>query len=146
MSTQPAVSTTEPRRDAGLLGLKITMEHLWLGVPIFVLLWKCFLFPAPTLDFWWHLKLGEVIATSHTIPQIDQFSFTAAGKTFLMQNWFAELLYYGAYWLGGLPMLLFFNAILLVVAYLPIYSLCIRGNRSLRTGVIVSTFAVIASI
>src|SRR6185369_12555387 len=123
-----AVSTTERRE----ISLHFTIEHLWLGVPIFVLLWKCFLFPAPTLDFWWHLKLGEVIATTRSIPQIDTFSFTATGKLFLMQNWFAEVLYYGAYWFGGLPMLLFFNATLMALAYLPIYSLCLKANRSLR--------------
>jgi len=43
---------------------KLTREHLWLGLPVFVLLWKNFLFPIPVLDFWWHLKVGEVIAAT----------------------------------------------------------------------------------
>ena len=60
----------------------MTIEHLWLGLPVFVLLWKNFLFPLPVLDFWWHLKMGKVIATTGSIPNVDQFSFTVGGKTF----------------------------------------------------------------
>src|SRR5207249_233280 len=124
----------------------LTIEHLWLGVPIFVLLWKCFMFPVPTLDFWWHLKIGEIIAISGSIPRVDAFSFTAAGKLFILQNWLGELLYYGVYRLGGLPHIVFFNAALLIAAYLPIYALCRTATSSLRTASVVGVLAVLGSI
>ena len=92
---------------------KLTREHLWLGLPVFVLLWKNFLFPIPVLDFWWHLKVGEVIAATRSIPRIDQFSFTAAGKPFIVQNWLADLSYYGMYRLGGLSLIAFVNTLIL---------------------------------
>src|ERR1041385_5046732 len=76
---------------------ELTIEHLWLGLPVFVLLWKNFLFQLPVLDFWWHLKLGELIANTHSIPRTDLFSFTASGQTYVVQNWLAELIYYGLY-------------------------------------------------
>src|SRR5216110_1865452 len=81
-------------------GFQVSIEHLWLGLPVFALLWKSFLFPLPFLDFWWHLKIGEVIATTRSIPRIDLFSFTAAGQPFIVQNWLAELFYYATYRLG----------------------------------------------
>jgi hypothetical protein len=145
MSSQPAVSVGV-RESHAPLGLRISIEHLWLGIPIFVLLWKCFLFPVPTLDFWWHLKLGDVIAGSRSLPQVDQFSFTATGKLFLMQNWLAELAYSGVYRLGGLPLIIFFNALLLVTAYVPIYLLCLKANASVRTAVVIAVLAVLGSI
>src|SRR5262245_27959181 len=89
----------------------LTIEDLWLGLPVFVLLWKTFLFPVPVLDFWWHLKLGEVIAGAKSIPETDMFSFTAAGQPFIVQNWLAELIYYGLHRLGGLPLVVFANAL-----------------------------------
>src|SRR3989442_3887902 len=91
-------------------GLKVSIEHLWLGLPVFALLWKSFLFPLPFLDFWWHLKIGEVIATTGSIPRVDLFSFTAAGRPFVIQNWLAELLYYGTYRLAGVVFSVFFYA------------------------------------
>src|SRR5438093_10433766 len=98
--------------------IRITMEHLWLGVPVFALLWKSFIYPLPVLDFWWHLKVGEVIATTRSIPRIDLFSFTASGKLFVLQNWLGELLFYAMYLAGGFPLLVFFNAALTLAAFL----------------------------
>src|SRR5512142_3413513 len=30
-------------------------------------------------DLWWHLKIGESIWNTHSLPSADHFSFTAAG-------------------------------------------------------------------
>src|SRR5258708_22412070 len=89
------------------VGLRITMEHLWLAVPVFVLLSNSFRFPIPLTDFWWHLRMGEVIATTRSIPRVDIFSFTAGGHAFIVQNWLAELIFYWTYKLGGLPFIVF---------------------------------------
>src|SRR5213593_978861 len=89
------------------VGLQITMEHLWLAIPVFVLLLNSFRFPIPLTDFWWHLKMGQVIAATRSIPRVDLFSFTAAGHPFVVQNWLAELIFYWTYMLGGLPLIVF---------------------------------------
>jgi hypothetical protein len=88
------------------------MEHLWLGIPVFVLLWISFILPIPLLDFWWHLKMGEVIATTRSIPRTDIFSFTAAGHPFVAQNWLAELIFYWTYKIGGIPLNIFLTSML----------------------------------
>src|SRR5262245_61258043 len=97
-------------------GFKLKIEHLWLGLPVFVLLWKAFVFPIPLLDFWWHLKLGEVITTTRSIPRVDLFSFTELGNLYVAQNWLAEAIYYLIYRLGGFPLLVFLNALLVLGA------------------------------
>lgn len=104
--------------------LKITLEHLWLAAPIFVIFAKALRVPLPLLDFWWHLKMGQIIVSTHSIPHIDLFSFTAAGKPFIVQNWLAEIIYYGVFQLGGLPLLIFLNAALLAMVLLPVVFLC----------------------
>src|ERR1051326_4348754 len=82
------------------LGLRITIEQLWLAVPVFVFLCNSFRFPIPLTDFWWHLKMGEIIATTHSIPKVDIFSFTAAGQPFVVQNWLAEVIFFWTYKIG----------------------------------------------
>src|ERR1700730_708698 len=52
-------------------------------------------------DMWWHLKTGEIIWNTHSIPQVDVFSFTAAGRPWITQEWLSEVTIYGAYKLGG---------------------------------------------
>jgi len=120
---------------------EIKIEHLWISLPFFAVLWKGFRFPLPLLDFWWHLKMGEVIFTTGSIPRTDIFSFTAEGKPFIVQNWLSEIIYYLLYGAGGLELLVFFNALLLAAALLPLFALCRESAESLRLGAFVATLA-----
>ncbi len=124
---------------------KVRIEHLWFGLPLFVVLWKTFLFPLPFLDFWWHLKTGQVIATTGSIPRVDLFSFTAAGKPFVLQNWLAELLYYIVYRAGGFPLLVFFNALIATAAFLFVYRLCLEATDKVRIAAFVAFLAAIGN-
>jgi len=52
-------------------------------------------------DMWWHLKAGELIWNTHSIPRADVFSFTAAGKSWTAQEWLSEMVIYGVYHFAG---------------------------------------------
>ena len=112
-----------------------TLKQLWVGLPFFILLLKSFLFPLPLLDFWWHLKMGKVILDTGSIPRVDQFSFTAAGKIFIVQNWLAEILFYLTYKAGGYPLLIFSNALFLICVLIPIFHLCRKASSHLWASV-----------
>ena len=72
-------------------------------------------------DMWWHLKTGEVIWTTHTIPTTDLFSYTARNHFWIPHEWLSEVLIYGAYRFGGytglMVWLCFFTALLLIAGY-----------------------------
>jgi hypothetical protein len=121
--------------------LGITTRHLWAGLPFFVLIWKGFLSPLPMLDFWWHLKAGEIIVNTGTIPRTDIFSFTAAGKPYILGNWLAEVIYYRIYRIGGFELLIFLNVLLLVAALVPVYRLCCEAAPSFRVCIFSATMA-----
>jgi len=123
----------------------VRIEHLWLSLPIILVVWKSFLHPLRVLDFWWHLKAGEVIVTTRSIPKTDLFSFTAAGKPFILQNWLTEALYYVVYRLGDLPLLVAMNTVLLVAALVPVYRLSweLSGHR-LRLSALVTFMAALS--
>ena len=38
-------------------------------------------------DLWYHLKIGEIIWNTHSIPRVDLFSFTAYGHPWMAQEW-----------------------------------------------------------
>jgi hypothetical protein len=52
-------------------------------------------------DSFYHLKAGQVIWETKSIPQADIFSFTAYGAPWVTHGWLAELLFYGVYSLGN---------------------------------------------
>lgn len=116
-------------------------DHLWLGTPLFVVLWRNLQFPLPLLDFWWHLKMGQLIVTTGSIPDTDLFSLTATGRPYVLQNWLAEVAYYGVYVAGGIPLLVFFNALVALAAFVPVYYLCLRATPRLRLAAAVSLLA-----
>ncbi|MFQ5593342.1 MAG: hypothetical protein ACE5HA_04270 [Anaerolineae bacterium] len=87
--------------------------------------------------------MGEIIFTSRSIPHTDLFSFTQAGQPFIYQNWLGEVLYYVVYRVGGLPLLIFFNTALLLMALVPVYDLCLKGNRRFRVAVLSSLLAAV---
>ena len=73
-------------------------------------------------DMWWHLKTGEVIWTTHTIPTTDLFSYTTNHHAWIPHEWLSEVSIYGAYRLGGYAGLMlwlcFFTAALLIGGYI----------------------------
>jgi hypothetical protein len=84
-------------------------------------------------DMWWHLKTGEVIWTTHTIPTKDLFSYTTNHQSSVPQEWLSEALIYGAYRSGGysgLMLWLCFSSSVLLIAGYVLCSSC-SGNSKI---------------
>jgi hypothetical protein len=81
-------------------------------------------------DLWFHLKLGQIVWTTHCIPSTDTFSFTAYGHAWTAHEWLAELSIYAAYRMGGYSGLMLWLAALTSVLLILVYFLCYRcsGN------------------
>jgi hypothetical protein len=73
-------------------------------------------------DTWWHLKLGEVIWTTHAIPRVDLFSYTTNHHATIPHEWLGQLLIYAAWHWGGYSGLMlwlcFFSAAIPIAGYL----------------------------
>ncbi len=52
-------------------------------------------------DMWWHLKTGEIIWNTHTIPTVDLFSYTTNHYAWTAHEWLSQLTIYAAYHFGG---------------------------------------------
>jgi hypothetical protein len=78
---------------------------LLLKLLLFVSIFSLATVPPVDPDLWWHLANGRLLSTLHWWPQTDLYSFSAAGHPWVMHEWLADLLMYGVYQLGGLPLL-----------------------------------------
>ncbi len=106
-----------------------TLRHLWFAIPLFFAAVRGFLAPLGLLDFYWHLKLGQVIFETRSIPRTDIFSFTAAGEAFVDQSWLADVLFYWIYKVGGFALVGFCNGVLLFLILLPLAFLCRKATE-----------------
>lgn len=83
-------------------------------------------------DFWWHLKTGEYISTTGSLPSADPFSYTSLTKDpvnpeskrikfILRQYWFAQLIFFWIYSLSGFQGIILLRALLLTLLIFLIY-------------------------
>ena len=72
-------------------------------------------------DLWWHLKAGELIVTTGSVPTTDPFSFTAQGSAWTAHEWLSEVIFFEVWKAGrqtGLMLgLCFLTALLLITQY-----------------------------
>jgi hypothetical protein len=122
------MATTMKRRG-------LTLDQVWLFTGVACVALRVFLSPVPPHDFWWHMATGRVIAETGQIPQLDAFSFTRAGEPFYNQSWLAQLLFYWLHQIGGVPLLVFVEALALAAAYGLLILLCVRRSGAVRLSV-----------
>src|SRR5439155_1208757 len=48
-------------------------------------------------DWWWHLRTGQLIWEQRAIPTADPYSFTNAGRPWVVHEWLFEVLTYLGY-------------------------------------------------
>jgi hypothetical protein len=72
-------------------------------------------------DVWWHLKTGQLIAQTGTVPHTDSFSFTRAGYPWVAHEWLTELFIYGVYRISGWGGLIVVFALMVSAAFFLVY-------------------------
>lgn len=110
-----------------------TIRKIWIALPFVFLLWGGLHTQFLVLDFWWHLKLGEIIVTTRSIPVVDLFSFTAGGQPFVAQNWLAEILLFLFFRMMGFEGLVLVGTSLLLATLFFVHRISsghVRGVRA----------------
>ena len=85
-------------------------------------------------DMWWHLRTGQIIATTHHIPQTDIFSYTTNHHAYIPHEWLAQVLIYAAYAAHGLSGLMCFECAVTAAILVFGFFLCKLLSGTIRTG------------
>ncbi len=90
-------------------------------------------------DYFWHLTVGRLIATSGSVPSTDPFSFTWSGQPWTAHEWLSELVLYQLTDVGGATAsLIVFAAVAGAVPVILAWSLRRLGARPLAVGLVVA--------
>lgn len=101
---------------------------------------------APTdTDTWWHLRSGQYIVETGSLPRTDPFSFTKGGEPWINQSWLAQIVLYGLSRQLGIPGLALFVAGSATLAFAFVYWQC-EGDRFLRAFTLILAATVSAAI
>jgi hypothetical protein len=85
------------------LPLRLSTKNLVIAILFIAIFSMAIRFPADH-DTWWHIKTGEYIIQTQTIPTTDPFSHTKNGQLWTYPGWLAQLFWYALYTLGGWPL------------------------------------------
>jgi len=76
-------------------------------------------------DMWWHLKTGQIIASTHSIPTTDRFSYSTNHHVVIPQEWLSQLSIYALFKLWGFSgvavWLCFAGSLLFLIGYILCY-------------------------
>lgn len=98
--------------------LRLDLAFLWTAVILAGLSVYISLIPLSPNDFWWHLKIGELIQTTRSIPETNLFAWTLpTDAPFTYGAWLGEYLLYRLYDWGGLPLVLFARTLLATLTF-----------------------------
>ena len=93
-------------------------------------------------DTWWHLKTGEVIVTTRSLPAKDIFSYTGSERRWVHDEWLGEVILYTAYRLGGINGAILFTAAIATLIFFILYLTCrMEGARTTSTVVFLTAAA-----
>ncbi len=121
----------------------LTIDHVWLFAFVALIAMRPLLTPIPPHDFWWHMAMGREIVQTHAIPTHDSFSYTQAGQPFYNQGWLAQVVLYGLHSLGGVPLILLVQSLVVAISYGLLLMLCIKRTGALRLSVAVLLLLVV---
>ncbi len=98
---------------------------LWGATVLLLLFAALAIQPIQPADFWWHLTVGEVVLEQGQVPRADLFSYTLSqDEPFLYQSWLAGVIFALVHRLGGPAAIVFFNAVLITLAYGLVWRAC----------------------
>jgi len=75
-------------------------------------------------DSWWHLRVGQIIWNSHSIPRFDEFSYTTNRHAWIPHEWLAQVSIFVAYKVGGYTGMWVWMALLACLLVVLVYVLC----------------------
>jgi len=93
-------------------------------------------FKISSLDTWFHLKQGELYVTTHSLPAQDPFAFTTAGREWIKYSWLADVLFYLIFRAAGMPGLVLFRLLALLLLAAGLYRLLQRCGLDPSLGVL----------
>ena len=98
-------------------------------------------------DMWLHLKTGQIIWTTHSIPTTDLFSYTTHHQATIPHEWLAQTLIYAAYHFAGYSGLMLWLCLASSALLIAGYALCslYSGNAkvSFLGGLVIWLYATI---
>jgi hypothetical protein len=97
---------------------RITLDHVWIAT-ILSLIWLFVsITPLPPNDLWWHMAAGRTMVQEGAWMFTNRWAYTVPyDAVFVLQSWLSEILLYGLWRLGDVPLLALVRTVAITGGY-----------------------------
>jgi hypothetical protein len=113
-------------------GRWLTVPRLWVVVVLGAIGVMQLAATPSAIDLAYHVKAGELMVEQRAVLRTDVFAWPTAGRSWVDQNWGAQVLLYAIWRVGGFPLLAVSSALCTVAAWGLVAAACRRRMASLR--------------
>lgn len=131
--TSRAKAKTDASEQASIDGANAAsrskLERFAWHIAIIPVLWAFGYTAMRGSDLWWHIATGRWIVDHGTIPRIDEWSFSAAGRPWLQHEWLSDLLF--QWWVApwGVGSLVYWKWLVIILTFGLLFHTAVRITR-----------------
>jgi hypothetical protein len=126
------VAVTEPSSPPTQATPRRPIDLAWASLVVLVPVVVALLSRMGTTDLTYHIRAGDGILATHSLPRVDTYTFSVSGQPWLDQQWGAQIVLALGH-RGGWATLAFLQAIFIGVSFWFIYLACRASGASVRT-------------
>jgi hypothetical protein len=93
-------------------------------------------------DIWWHMRNAAYLLHNHSFPNVDTFSFSAAGSSWMNFEWLAEVPFFLGFKAIGLQGILAVYFAVLVLIYVGVYYRSCRAGADCKDAAVATLGAI----
>ena len=97
-------------------------------------------------DIWWHLRNAQYLLQYHAFPNVDTYSFGAAGSPWINFEWLSEVPFLLGFKAMGLQGVLLVYLTVLVMIYTALYYMTCRAGADCKSATIVILLAILLGV
>jgi hypothetical protein len=122
-----------------------SIDGVWAMLPVLVPMLVTLMSTMLAIDLAYHVRAGDLILSTHSIPHLDTFTFTMDGSAWLDQQWGAQLLMASVHRAGGWASLSLLRAVLIGGSFGLIYRACrVRGAAPIAASLLATAGFVVS--
>ena len=96
-------------------------------------------------DTGWHIRNGQIILATHSVPRVDSFSYTRAGQPWYAWEWLYDTLIGAIHSVAGLNGVVLFTALVISLTFALLFRFALRRSGSFAIAASLTLLAAAAS-
>ena len=96
-------------------------------------------------DTGWHIRTGEIILATHSVPRTDSFSYTRAGQPWYAWEWLYDTVIAAIHHVAGLNGVVLFTAVIVAATFALLFRFLLRRSGSFVVSVALTLLSAAAA-